>query len=264
MKRSERTKMTMLWRRVSDLLDKGDKVRTETKASVDVILKDDDHSDSWKRRMVDELRKAEGEQYKALGEQVYEIVGKISEMEQAIQARFDYASPRLTAALQFVDLMGQALPFGLRDRIVEDFRGDGESLRCIQAKYKAAGFSTVKVDKMLEPFTSLTDRTAEVVGEMHAYAVTDFAQRQWRSAGVRDVMGRAMETYGLDFKSSPVLAELEAIKASTSDAHKAATIEAWIKRNGGQVYEEFNNGISETTEAAELFLSKMTVGEADD
>ena len=84
------------------------------------------------------------------------------------------------------------------------------------------------------------------------------------SAGVRDVMGRAMETYGLDFKSSPVLAELEAIKASTSDAHKAATIEAWIKRNGGQVYEEFNNGISETTEAAELFLNKMSVGEADD
>ena len=263
MKRSEKTQMTMAWRRVAGLLAKGDKVKEGTRAAVDMVLTDRDHSDEYKRRAVGELRQREGEEYAALSAEVYKIMSDIDTMEQRIQSRFRYDSPKLLAALQFIDRMGAGMPYEIRDQLAEDFRGDAGALRCIREKYRSNDFSTMKLDAMIAPFDSLTNPAEEAASELAAYGQTTYGQREWRSAGVRAVMEKQMECYGVTFDNAPILAELEEIRDNTSDQLKAAKISAWIKAHGGEVYEEFNNVITETTEMHEHFLMGVRAGEAD-
>lgn len=260
MKRSTRTDMSVSWLRVLRLLDAGDRVKEQTAAAVAAIQADRDHSEEWKQRQVEQLRREEGAEYGRLGPMVYELMSSIDNQEQAVAASMDYTNPALVQALQMVKLMGKGLPFEVRSKMVRDFVGDPCALRCLKAAFEAEGYSVEAVDAALVPFTSLDNRTVEAAGELLAYSTTDHATRQWRSAGVRAAASRAQAGYDLDF-DSPIVHELEHIKETTGDKGKAASITRWLKIHGGSVHEDAGSG--GPTEMGMETLIDFRAGEAD-
>lgn len=241
MKRSTKTDMSVQWLRVLRLLDAGDKAKRETEQAVDAIRADGDHSEEWKQRQIAQLRAEEGSEYARLGPMVYKTMSGIDDQEQALAEAMDYTSPRLHQALDMVRLMGKGLPDQVGARMVEDFRGDPCGLRCLRAAFQGAGIGCERVDTALSPFTSFNNQAAEAASELVAYATTDNATRQWRSAGVRAAASRAQAGFGLDF-DSPIIHEMEAIRDTTSDKGKAASISRWLKVHGGSVHEDAGAG----------------------
>jgi len=242
------------------LLDAGDKVKRETEAAVAAVQADGDRSQEWKDRQIAQLRREEGAEYGRIGPKVYELMSSIDDQEQAVAASMDYTNPALVQALQMVKLMGKGLPFEVRSKMVKDFVGDPCGLRCLKAAFEAEGYSVEAVDAALVPFTSFSNKAAEAAGELLAYATTDHATRQWRSAGVRAAASRAQAGYGLDF-DSPIVHELEHIKETTGDKVKAARITTWLKNHGGSVHEDAGSG--GPTEMGMETLIDFRAGEAD-
>ena len=260
MRRSTKTDMSISWLRVLRLLDAGDKVKRETEQAVAAVEADRDRSREWKDRTIEQLRAEEGAEFARLGPKVYELMASIDRQEQTLATAVNYNSPALLNALQLVKTMGKGLPYQVRDAMVKDFVGDACGLRCLKAAFSEAGYNTEAVDAALAPFNDLTNRAAEAAGELLAYSTTNDATRQWRASGVRAAASRAQAGFGLDF-DSPILHELEAIRDSTSDKAKAASITRWMKCHGGSVHEDA--GAGGPTDMGEQALIDFRAGEAD-
>ena len=261
MKRSTRTDLSVQWLRVLAMLNTGDRVKRETEAAVAAVQADGDHSDDYKRRIIDQLHQEAGQEYERMGRQVYEMLDKLDTQEREMAATVDYTDQRLYQALQMVKLMGQGFPFEARAKLIEDHRGNPFALRCIKSVFEGEGYNVDDVTAALSRFEDLTTRDAEAAGELLAYATTDGAAREWRSGPVRAMARRAQAAYGLDL-DSPIVHELEHIRDTTGDKAKAASIDRWLKGHAGMVHEDA--GAGGPTEMGMETLLDFRAGEGDE
>ena len=261
MKRTTRTDMSIKWMRVLARLRAGDQVADDTARSIAMVEADRDHSEDFKRRQADQLRKEAGQEYERLGREVYALLDDLDTQELEMSATVDYADPRLFQGLSLVKLLGGGFPNAGQERMIEDYRGDPFALRCIQSAFKSAGLDCNDVTEALSRFEDLTTRDAEAAGELLAYATTDYGAREWRSGPVREMARRAQAAYGLDL-DSPIVHELEHIRDTTGDKAKAARVDRWIKAHGGSVHEDAGAG-GPTDLGVEVLLD-FRAGEGDE
>ena len=152
---------------IKGLLNEIRVIKSEHAKKAEEIRKQDLYSDAWKREQLGKLERETAEALAKIADCAEEAVSAV-DGEIAKYFTFDYANPKLVAAMQFMQIAGNNVPAEAWKAMIADLDGHPQELRFLSGLFdksgaKDAAVAAAEAVKNLKVKESLPDRLSDAI-----------------------------------------------------------------------------------------------------
>ena len=218
------------------ILNAGTAATRHTDELISTIRADTDHSKTWQDKRVASANDELDGTLRGLAGELTKVTQELDKHIAAALDDVDYTDPTFQSALTAIGLMKRLMPYRMRECIPDRFAGRPELLRALRAVYEENGFSTARLDELIQPFSSISTTTLEALTETCAYAdPAGGVTASWRArqSGAFALIDRLCDAFNVDITENPVRAEIDTFRAGLPDGSpEAKRVDRWLELHG--------------------------------